>query len=107
MSRKEIYVCDCCGKEIPVIKKKDIFGIEREYLQSGKLNAIHALGNNLSLFGVDFCKDCAHKIDMEIMEWKIDLLSKNSWSGDFRDVRRNDNHWIYKEKEIKWNMMIL
>ena len=22
MSRKEIYVCDHCGKEIPVIKKK-------------------------------------------------------------------------------------
>ena len=76
MSRKEIYVCDRCGKEIPVIKKKDIFGIEREYLQSGKLNAIHALGNNLSLFGVDFCKDCAHEIDMEIMEWKMSILSR-------------------------------
>lgn len=76
MSRKEIYVCDCCGKEIPVIKKKDIFGIERGNLQSGKLNAIHALGNNLSLFGVDFCKDCAHKIDMEIMEWKMNILSR-------------------------------
>ena len=62
MSRKEIYVCDHCGKEIPVIKKKDIFGIEREYLQSGKLNAIHTLGNNLSLFGVYFCKDCGQVI---------------------------------------------
>lgn len=23
-----------------------------------------------------FKKDCAHKIDMEIMQWKMDLLSK-------------------------------
>lgn len=44
MSRKEIYVCDCCGKEIPVIKKKDIFGTEREYLQSGHLEALHSVG---------------------------------------------------------------
>ena len=58
------------------LRKKDIFGIEREYLQSGRLDAIHTLGNNLSLFGVDFCKDCAHKIDMEIMEWKMNILNK-------------------------------
>lgn len=32
MSRREIYVCDCCGKEIPVVKRKDILGVEREYL---------------------------------------------------------------------------
>lgn len=44
MSRKEIYVCDCCGKEIPVIKKRDILGIEREYLQSGHLEALHSVG---------------------------------------------------------------
>lgn len=71
MSRKEIYVCDCCGKEIPVIKKKDILGIERKYLQSG-----HLVGKNLSMFGVDLCKDCAHKIDIEIMEWKMSVLNK-------------------------------
>lgn len=32
MSRREIYVCDCCGKEIPVVKKRDVLGMEREYL---------------------------------------------------------------------------
>lgn len=26
MSRREIYVCDCCGKEIPVVKREDVFG---------------------------------------------------------------------------------
>lgn len=26
MSRREIYVCDCCGK----VKREDIFGIERD-----------------------------------------------------------------------------
>ena len=76
MSRREIYVCDCCGKEIPVIKKRDVLGIEREYLQSGHLEALHSVGKNLSMFGVDFCKDCAHKIDMEIMEWKMSVLNK-------------------------------
>ena len=30
MSRREICVCDCCGKEIPVVKREDIFGIERD-----------------------------------------------------------------------------
>ena len=72
MSRVNKYVCDYCGREIPVIKKKDILGIEREYLQSGELKS----GIKLSIFGIDLCKDCAHKIDMEIMEWKMNILNK-------------------------------
>lgn len=56
MSRKEIYVCDCCGKEIPVIKKKDILGIEREYLQSGHLEALHSVGENSSCLELIFVK---------------------------------------------------
>lgn len=76
MSRREIYVCDCCGKEIPVVKKRDSLGIEREYLQSGHLDALHLTEKNLSMIGVDICKDCAHKIDMEIMKWKMSVLSK-------------------------------
>lgn len=76
MSRREIYVCNCCGKEIPVIKKKDVFGIEREYLQSGNLKSIGSPGERLHMLGIDLCKNCAHKIDMEIMEWKMKVLSK-------------------------------
>jgi len=72
MSRVIKYVCDCCGKEIPIIKKVDAFGIEREYLQSGKVKSI--CSSNLSTFGIDLCKDCAHKIDMEIMESKLKIL---------------------------------
>ena len=26
----EKIICDCCGEEIPKVKKKDIFGVERE-----------------------------------------------------------------------------
>lgn len=26
----EIIICDCCKEEIPKVKKKDIFGIEKE-----------------------------------------------------------------------------
>lgn len=76
MSRREIYECDCCGKEIPIIKNKDILGIERQYLQSGHLEALHSMGKNLRMLGVDFCKDCAHKIDIEIMEWKMEILNR-------------------------------
>lgn len=67
-------VCDCCGREIPVVKKKDILGIEREYVQSGRLESLHSIGVNLSMFGMDFCKDCAHRVDMEIMQWKMNVL---------------------------------
>lgn len=31
----EKIICDCCGEEIPTVKKKDIFGIEREYYRFG------------------------------------------------------------------------
>lgn len=72
MSRVEKYICDCCGKEIPVVKRKDCFGIERKYLQSGKLKSINS---NPSMFGIDFCKDCAHEIDMAMMKWKLEVLS--------------------------------
>jgi hypothetical protein len=36
--RIEKILCDCCGEEIPKVKKKDIFGIERECYRMGKLN---------------------------------------------------------------------
>lgn len=36
--RIEKIICDCCGEEIPKVKKKDIFGIEREFYRFGKLN---------------------------------------------------------------------
>lgn len=88
MSRVIKYVCDCCGKEIPVIKKTDVFGIEREYLQSGKVESIRS--SNLSMFGVDLCKDCSHKIDMEIMESKLKILK--SVLGDNHVQSRMDRH---------------
>ena len=69
-------ICDCCGKEIPVIKKKDALGIEREYLQSGEIMSMHLPHNNLRILGIDVCKDCAHKIDMEVMQWKMDILEQ-------------------------------
>ena len=39
--RIEAIICDCCNEEIPKVKKKDIFGIEREYYRLGKLNYGH------------------------------------------------------------------
>ena len=72
MSRVITYICDCCGKEIPVIKKKDALGIEREYLQSGKIMSMDLQ----QILGIDVCKDCAHKIDMEVMQLKMDIVEQ-------------------------------
>lgn len=71
MSKVIKYICDCCGKEIPVITKIDCFGVQRQYLESGSLESI---GTNLSKHGTDLCKDCAHKIDVGLMQWKLETL---------------------------------
>lgn len=73
MSKVIKYVCDCCENEIPMIKKKDMFGIEREFVQTGE---IKSLKTNMSQFGIDLCKECAHKIDVDILEFKSHVLNQ-------------------------------
>ena len=65
MSRREIYVCDCCGKEIPVVKRKDILGVERDKisldLEVGIMNIIK-----------NWFKDNGYKVD----EYETTLQAK-------------------------------
>ena len=51
----EIIICDCCKEEIPKIKKKDRFGIEREYYYFKQIIVI--LRTNLQFF---FCLCANH-----------------------------------------------
>ena len=55
-------ICDCCGEEIPKVKKKDIFGIEREYYRMGKMKLWRTIyRHKLSKFRIGFMRDVLEK----------------------------------------------
>ena len=74
----EKIICDCCGEEIPKVKKKDIFGIEREFYRFGKLNYRKPFTDiNCHNLGLDLCERCAGKISLEMCNLRIKLLSNS------------------------------
>ena len=68
-SRKKISVSG--------VKKKDSFGIEREYYRFGKLN-FGKLFNDIGChyFGIDLCEKCAGNISLEMLKTRMELLSE-------------------------------
>lgn len=73
--RIEKIICDCCGDEIPKVKKKDIFGIEREYYRMGKLNYGEPFTDiNCNNLGLDLCEKCAGKISLSMYNKRIELI---------------------------------
>ena len=73
--RIEKYICDCCGEEIPKAKKKDVFGIEREYYRFGKLNYGYPFSDiNCRNLGLGLCERCAGDISLEIVQRRMELL---------------------------------
>lgn len=73
----EKVICDCCEKEIPKGKTKDIFGIKREYYRYGKLNFGHPFENiNCHNLGLDLCEKCAGEISLEMYKSRVELLAK-------------------------------
>ena len=73
----EKYICDCCGEEIPKAKKKDAFGVEREYYRFGKLNFGHPFSDiNCKNLGIDLCEKCAGNISLEMFKKRMELLMK-------------------------------
>lgn len=75
--RIEKIICDCCGEEIPKIKKKDVFGIEREYYRFGKLNYGKPFTDiNCHNLGLDLCERCAGNISLEMYKMRMELLNK-------------------------------
>ncbi len=74
---EEVATCDCCGEEIPKIKKKDVFGIEREYYRFGKLNYGKPFTDiNCHNLGIDLCERCAGNISLEMYKMRMELLNK-------------------------------
>lgn len=71
----ETIICDCCGEEIPKAKKKDIFGIEREFYRFGKLNYGYPFQDiNSRNLGLDLCEKCAGDISLEMQQSRTELL---------------------------------
>lgn len=74
----EKIICDYCGEEIPKVKKKDIFGIGREYYRMGKLNYGEPFTDiNCQNFGLDLCERCAGRISLEMERTRNELLINN------------------------------
>ena len=75
----EKIICDCCKKEIPIEKKKDCFGIEKEYYRYGKLNYGYPFTDiNCHNLGLDLCEKCAGNISIEMAQRRMELLIKTS-----------------------------
>lgn len=68
-------ICDYCNQEIPTVKKKDIFGIERECYRMGKLNYGFEPFTNIdsAILGADLCERCAGLINIEIVKSLVAL----------------------------------
>ena len=72
----EKIICDCCGEEIPKVKKKDVFGIEREYYRMGKLNYGEPFTDiNCQNLGLDLCERCAGNISLEMYKIRMELIN--------------------------------
>ena len=66
----EKIICDCCGEEIPKVKKKDVFGIEREYYRMGKLNYGEPFTDiNCQNLGLDLCES------LEMYKKRMELIN--------------------------------
>lgn len=72
----EVIICDCCKNEIPKVKKKDMFGIEREYYKFGKLNYGYPFTDiNCHNLGLDLCERCSENINLEMLKTRIGLIN--------------------------------
>lgn len=72
----EVIICDCCKEEIPKVKKKDAFGIEREYYRFGKLNYGYPFNDiNCHNLGLDLCERCSGNINLEMLRTRIELIN--------------------------------
>ena len=59
-----VFKCDKCGKEIPIIKKKNSIGIEIEVLDTGKVRSAEWRIDQL-FYDFDLCKNCAEMLSIQ------------------------------------------
>lgn len=77
--RIETIICDCCKEEIPKVKKKDFFGIEREYYRFGKLDYGYPFKDiNCGTLGLHLCERCAGDISLQMQEERTKLLLRQA-----------------------------
>ena len=73
--RVETIYCDKCGEEIPKVKKKDIFGIDREYYRLGKLNYGYPFEDiDCNRLGIELCERCTGNLSLEMQMKKIEIF---------------------------------
>ena len=79
--RVQVIFCDCCNKPIPKVKKKDIFGEEKEVYQFGKLDYGCSAFSDIDCrtLGIDLCKGCADKINLVAQHKRMELLTNYYW----------------------------
>ena len=75
--REQVIFCDCCEKPIPKVRKKDVFGIERDFYKLGKINYGCSAFNNIDCrtLGLDICESCADKISLAVQQARIKMLT--------------------------------
>lgn len=74
----ETIICDLCNEEIPKVKKKDIFGIEREYYRLGKLDYGHPFKDiNCQVLGLHLCEQCAGNISLQMQNARMELIMEH------------------------------
>lgn len=78
-----VYKCDCCGAELPIVKKKNFLGEEVEVVERGLLDCkeydfstINKLNPNALM-----CPNCAKylsaKIDYELLKVKSEAYKES------------------------------
>lgn len=75
--RIQKIICDYCGEEIPTVKKKDLFGTEREFYRLGKLSFGNPFNdiNPHTILGIDLCERCAGNISFKMCEARIAAIN--------------------------------
>lgn len=75
-----VYVCNKCGKQIPIVKKR-LFpgGPEIDVLDCGHIKCEQINLGDYRNPDVHYCKSCAREISLEIdnhmLKFKMDILS--------------------------------
>ena len=73
----QTIICNICEEPIPIVRKKDCFGIERDYYRFGILDFGKPFDNiRLDKMGLDvhICETCSAKLNMLMYKEKMEIL---------------------------------
>ncbi len=93
--RIEKVLCDYCTLEIPHEKKKDIFGIEREFYKFGKIKISDSMKNIYpQRLGLELCESCADRISNELENYRFKLI----FESEKREVKEREKRNAERRK---------